>query len=110
MDEIELKPCPFCGSASKLYNYLEEASAECQTCQAQILRPHREFGDGTGLEKAATAWNTRAEFCPPEGYVEAPEDPSLAMTAAGQLFGLTPNQACVVYQSMLAARPKVGTP
>lgn len=44
---------------------------------------------------------------PPEGYVAAPEDPSLAMTAAGKLFGLTSNQACAVYQSILAARPEV---
>lgn len=49
----------------------------------------------------------RAALTPPEGYVAAPEDPSLAMTAAGQLFGLTANQACAVYQSMLAARPEV---
>lgn len=44
---------------------------------------------------------------PPEDYVAAPQEPSLAMTAAGQLFGLTANQACAVYQSMLAARPEV---
>lgn len=49
----------------------------------------------------------RAALTPPEGDVDAPEDPSLAMTAAGQLFGLTANQACAVYQSMLAARPEV---
>ncbi|OWB46513.1 hypothetical protein [Stenotrophomonas maltophilia] len=49
----------------------------------------------------------RAALTPPEGYVAAPEDPSLAMTAAGQLFGRTANQACAVYQSMLAARPEV---
>lgn len=48
-----------------------------------------------------------AALTPPEGCVAAPEDPSLAMTAAGQLFGLTANQACAVYQSMLAARPEV---
>lgn len=48
-----------------------------------------------------------AALTPPEGYVAAPEEPSLAMTAAGQLFGLTPNQACAVYQAMLAARPEV---
>lgn len=48
-----------------------------------------------------------AALTPPEGYVAAPEDPSLAMTAAGQLFGLSANQACAVYQSMLAARPEV---
>lgn len=44
---------------------------------------------------------------PPEGHVAAPEEPSLAMTSAGQLFGLTANQACAVYQSMLAARTEV---
>lgn len=44
---------------------------------------------------------------PSEGYVAAPEGPSLAMTAAGQLFGLTASQACAVYQSMLSARPEV---
>ena len=48
-----------------------------------------------------------AALTPPEGYVAAPEDPSLAMTAAGKLFGLTANQACAVYQSMLAARPEM---
>lgn len=49
----------------------------------------------------------RSALTPPQGYVAAPEDPSLAMTAAGQLFGLTANQACAVYQSMLAASPEV---
>ncbi len=41
-----------------------------------------------------------------EGDVTVPEDPSPEMVRAGLLFGLTPNQACIVYQSMLAKRPK----
>ncbi len=63
------------------------------------LRVGREFGKALVAEIAA--------LTPPEGYVAAPEDPSLAMTAAGQLFGLTANQACAVYQSMLAALTEV---
>ncbi|HEL4115144.1 TPA: hypothetical protein UM349_000345 [Stenotrophomonas maltophilia] len=63
------------------------------------LRVGREFGKALVAEIAV--------LTPPEGYVAAPEDPSLAMTVAGQLFGLTANQACAVYQSMLAARPEV---
>ncbi|WP_329768850.1 hypothetical protein [Stenotrophomonas maltophilia] len=57
------------------------------------------------LEDMWDAW--QAALTQAEGYVAAPEDPSLAMTAGGQLFGLTASQACAVYQSMLAARPEV---
>lgn len=109
MNEIELNPCPFCGAAvdSLIVEHLEGTTlhpahrVRCDNCGASSRYTDHDFRE---------AWNTRAALLPPEGYVAAPEDPSLAMTAAGQLFGLTPNQACVVYQSMLAARPKVETP
>ena len=42
----------------------------------------------------------------PEGFVVCPEDPTASMIRAGLLFGLTPNQVCTIYQSMLAARPQ----
>lgn len=69
MSAIELKPCPFCGGAARLDNYLEEAGVECLICRATILRPHGEFCDGSGIERAASAWNARAALTPPEGYV-----------------------------------------
>jgi hypothetical protein len=61
----------------------------------------------SAIAKALTPPEGYVLVPPPEGYVLAPEGPSQAMTGAGQLFGLTPNQACLVYQFMLAARPEV---
>ncbi|WP_459018066.1 Lar family restriction alleviation protein [Stenotrophomonas sp. PSU_St142] len=109
MEEIELKLCPFCGASGEML--------VIEHMDGTILHPaYRVRCEHCGASSRYTdhdcreAWNTRAALSPAEGYVEAPEDPSLAMTAAGQLFGLTPNQACAVYQSMLAARPKMETP
>ncbi len=79
------------------------ADAGWPGCAAEILDGAATFDVDHGLAMAAII----AALTPPEGYVAAPEDPSLAMTVAGQLFGLTPNQACAVYQTMLAARPEV---
>lgn len=76
--------------------------------QAGKIREARDIrADDLDTEEGIAVDTIIAALTPPDGYVAAPEDPSLAMTAAGQLFGLTPNQACSVYQSMLAARPEV---
>lgn len=57
------------------------------------------------LEKAIAA-KPAALPAAPDGYTLAPAEPDVAMVRAGMLFGLTPNQASMVYQSMLLARPQ----
>lgn len=60
----------------------------------------------TEMEHRAIRAITAALRAAPAGFVVCPEDPSASMIRAGLLFGLTPNQACTIYQSMLAARPQ----
>lgn len=91
---------------------IEKRARELLDTELRKLGLHEDayhVGCGAGLDRndQAAINAIAAAFMLPEGYVAAPEDPSLAMTAAGQLFGLTANQACAVYQSMLAARTEV---
>lgn len=71
MDEIKLKPCPFCGSKrvfSNLYSW--EANADnyahfvyCQKCKASgPVITGNEVGPGEDRwDKAREAWNGRAQ-------------------------------------------------
>ena len=60
----------------------------------------------TEMEHRAIRAITAALRAAPEGFVVCPEDPTASMIRAVLLFGLTPNQVCTIYQSMLAARPQ----
>jgi len=56
----ELKPCPFCGWAGTLHEYIDEknyATIQCPTCGAMVCR----FRD---IREARAAWNRRAEPAP----------------------------------------------
>ena len=54
MSEIELKPCPFCGSDDVFRGMLEEVHyVECWHCGAKIETYN-------GIEDAVKTWNTRA--------------------------------------------------
>lgn len=54
MSEIELKPCPFCGSEGVICNRFEDVYyVECLSCSAKVESYN-------GLEDAVAGWNTRA--------------------------------------------------
>jgi len=82
VSEIELNACPFCGGVAHLYNYLEEAGAECLECHAKILRSHDKFCSGSGMQVAATAWNTRTSQWQP--IESAPKDGTEILAWDGQ--------------------------
>jgi hypothetical protein len=52
-------PCPFCGSAPTLENYVTEAAVHCWECRLMLARRHTASED-TGISEAAAAWNRRA--------------------------------------------------
>ena len=56
MDEIKLKPCPFCGGAAKLMLHNSIAGVRCPECG--VLGPcfMNKFTQGDGLQKAVKAW------------------------------------------------------
>ena len=54
MNEIELNPCPFCGSEDVTCNRLEDVYyVECWDCGAKIESYN-------GMEDAVAGWNARA--------------------------------------------------
>lgn len=54
MSEIDLKPCPFCGSDDVFCGMLEEVHyVECCDCCAKVETYN-------GIEDAVKTWNTRA--------------------------------------------------
>lgn len=54
MSEIELKPCPFCGSGDVICDMFEDVYfVECWDCCAKV----ESFN---GLEDAVAGWNARA--------------------------------------------------
>ena len=71
---MELKPCPFCGSKSLVFNWDENeglilcacgARIEQKTCRERYERIgediYRKISKKPGKELAAEAWNRRAE-------------------------------------------------
>ena len=57
----DLLPCPFCGSAPRLENYVVEAAVFCSNkkCGADITCKHG-ARDERGFEDCKKAWNRRA--------------------------------------------------
>lgn len=55
MNEIELKPCPFCGSDDVVFGAAleDEYYVECWDCSAKVESCN-------GLEDALAGWNARA--------------------------------------------------
>lgn len=54
MSEIELKPCPFCGSDDVICDMFEDVYfVECWDCCAEVKSYN-------GLEDAVAGWNARA--------------------------------------------------
>ena len=54
MHEIEIKPCPFCGSDDVICNMFEDVYfVECWDCCAKVESYNR-------LEDAVAGWNARA--------------------------------------------------
>lgn len=56
--DIEVKPCPFCGSRAVVETYITEAAVFCTGCRACIKRPHPPKNDA-GVELAVQAWDRR---------------------------------------------------
>lgn len=54
MNDIILKPCPFCGGAAKFSLMLSNYHVVCTECLGAIF-PEK----GMKKEEAAIAWNTR---------------------------------------------------
>lgn len=67
MADIELKPCPFCGSKHirlGQIRYFDEVFAECGNCDASICGSYDESNVITDKQKRAAAaelWNRRAD-------------------------------------------------
>lgn len=61
-ENVELKPCPFCGGESKAYRegygFGGKGVVEC-TCGAQMV--YQYDGDFDIIEKAVENWNRRAD-------------------------------------------------
>lgn len=55
MNDIKLKPCPFCGGMNLYYAAGRFYSAECGDCGGKVVGAYRTE------EEAAEAWNTRKE-------------------------------------------------
>lgn len=62
MDEIKLKPCPFCGGKGILNNgeYNLESFVKCSTCGAETSRVAASTKYCSD-EKVIEAWNRRTE-------------------------------------------------
>lgn len=107
MNEAELKPCPFCGSAD----------AEMQQCQAEHYVQCLECEGATALfgsrREARELWNRRAALTPPEGYVLVPVELTHEMYCAFVEQWFTKVRAIDdtgmedCYAALLAARPEV---
>ncbi len=58
-----IKPCPFCGGATRVGWFAMEFNIDCPACRISLSRHAVDFNDDALATKAAciTAWNTRAE-------------------------------------------------
>ena len=65
MEELKLKPCPFCGGEAEFADYgqpgeFEDWAVYCKSCRIAMLAPGPEEGCISTMEEAAKAWNKRA--------------------------------------------------
>lgn len=54
-DDIELKPCPFCGGKAVYYYQRDNEAIFCDECGAKL--PYLDFGEAH--DKLAKQWNAR---------------------------------------------------
>jgi hypothetical protein len=61
LNDVDLKPCPFCDNAPRTENTVTEFVIRCAAswCGASIKRKHVPHDDYPAMERAARAWNTR---------------------------------------------------
>lgn len=59
-NDIELKPCPFCGGTNLYYAAERFYAVECADCGGKVV------GTFKTTEEAADAWNTRSQADAPE--------------------------------------------
>ena len=55
MTDVELKPCPFCGSEAKVKFILGREAVVCQGCNAEM------FGTYSPIDVLVEMWNRRAD-------------------------------------------------
>jgi hypothetical protein len=60
MSEIELKPCPFCGTAARLYSEEEWVSPAAICCENESCFAQPEISLSGDVTDLAKKWNTRA--------------------------------------------------
>jgi hypothetical protein len=58
-----LFPCPLCGAAARLGNYIVEAAIVCEGCDLTVTRKHAPTED-TGVAEVVAAWNRRSALTP----------------------------------------------
>ena len=81
MDEIKLKPCPFCGGEAMLTTnlYAGIVYIQCKCCTAMVGRKRKIVSSMIGKEyfvnkeEAIEAWNRRAEHEQSGAYQHSPE-------------------------------------
>ena len=131
MNEIELKPCPFCGNSAEFLPFKKDGlTLKCKSMGC-IRRDQRTLRYGIEWLRGVMAehWNTRAALTPPEGYVlvpvavakdaeryqwlrakagDSPEEFEVVADAAfAAHYGCPENLDINIDAAMLAARPDV---
>lgn len=105
MNEIELKPCPFCGNSAEFLPFKKDGlTLKCKSMGC-IRRDQRTLRYGIEWLRGVMAehWNTRAALTPPEGYVLVP----VILTQEMEDAGYPADTAQEGWAAMLAARPEV---
>jgi hypothetical protein len=111
-EQVELKPCPFCGgnvtltTGGKSDGLLTFVCDEGSTCRGSKIFTGTLVED---RETAITAWNTRAPSALPVGWKLLPVEPTEAMVAAAvTALGLPWREIqrmLQAYRAMLSASP-----
>lgn len=105
-EQINLRPCPFCGADPESGAWDEHGFAI--QCSSNLSKcPINPAYSGYDHQATIDRWNTRAALTPPEGYVLVPMEPTREMIDAYVAVDARFNSARHDWAVMLAARPEV---